>query len=110
MSYGHAPGILQPRAGMLIGKILNGANPGDLAIELASKFELVIKLKTAKALGNHHPAAPSAARTRVDRMMMKRRPLISDGSPWVVSRVAQTVRSESAARIRTEPAALRRKV
>ena len=66
MSYGHVLGSLQPRAGMLIGKILNGANPGDLAIELASKFELVINLKTAKALGI---TIPQALRLRADEVL-----------------------------------------
>jgi putative ABC transport system substrate-binding protein len=45
------------RAAALVDKILKGAKPGDIPVEQATKFRLVLNLKAAKELGVEIPAA-----------------------------------------------------
>jgi len=51
MSYEPDPLAMQRRAGIMVGKILQGAKPADIPAESPIKYELTIKLKTARALG-----------------------------------------------------------
>jgi putative ABC transport system substrate-binding protein len=57
IAYGFDSVDLFRRAGPYVARILNGGKPGDLAVQAPTKFELVVNLKTAKALGLDVPPA-----------------------------------------------------
>ena len=65
LGYGENTLDLYRRAGVFVDKILKGAKPADLPVEQSTRFELVINMKTAKALGIKFPNSILVQATKV---------------------------------------------
>ena len=66
LSYGVDPLDTFRRAGTYVDRILRGAKPGDLPVQFPVKYEMVVNLKTAKALGL---TVPPSIRLRADEVI-----------------------------------------
>jgi putative ABC transport system substrate-binding protein len=66
LGYGANRSALFGRAGYFVDRILKGAKPGDLPYERATQFELIVNMKTAKALGL---TIPASIMVRTDRVI-----------------------------------------
>ena len=65
-SYGSSRDAQLRRSAQMVGKVLKGAKPADLPVEQPTEFELVVNLRTAKALGI---AIPPSILLRANRVI-----------------------------------------
>ena len=70
MAYGPNVADTLYRAASFVDRIIKGGNPAEMPIEQPTKFELVINLKTAKALGTRNSSRAAGARRRGDRVRL----------------------------------------
>jgi putative ABC transport system substrate-binding protein len=66
IAYGTNVQALYRRAATYVDKILKGAKPADLPVELPTQFELIVNMKTAKAL---RLTIPASVLIRVDQLI-----------------------------------------
>ncbi len=65
LSYGYNASALWKRAATLVDRIFKGANPGDIPVEQVNVYELVVNLRTARALGIDLPRSLMLQASRV---------------------------------------------